>query len=184
MSSTRIQVGDRLPDLRLPRAGDEPTVRPLRGPHRDAAVVVVLHDPTCDACADYLRTLAEAVPDFDLWDGSVRAVVGPVRGAGPGPGRTAATDGSGSGAAGGAVWSRSAADLQDELGPDVDVLVDRDRALLDRVAASDGPVTLVADRYGQVFHIDGAGGEAGAHPGMEPRELEEWLKYLATQCPE
>lgn len=152
-----IQVGDRLPNLRLPRS-DGTTVRPLRGPHRDAAVVVALHDTGCDPCRHYLRSLADAESRFRLWDGSIRAV----------------TDTDSDAEAG-------ARALQDELGSAVDILVDTDRELLDRVDATAGPVTLVADRYGQVFHIAESGEE---HAVMEPRELEEWLQYLATQCPE
>lgn len=148
---TPIQVGDRLPNLRLPRS-DGATVRPLRGPHRDAVVVVVLHDVGCDACRDYLRALAGARSRFQLWDGTVNAV---------------------------AVSGDET--LQAELGSAVQLLVDPDRELLDRVDTTAGPVTLVADRYGQVFHIDDAGTD---HTVMEPRELEEWLQYLATQCPE
>lgn len=147
---TPIQVGDRLPDLRLPRS-DGATVRPLRGPHRDAVVVVALHDVGCDACRDYLRALAGAGSRFRVWDGSVNAV---------------------------AVSGDET--LQAELGSAVQLLVDADRKLLGRVEATGGPVTLVADRYGQVFHIH----DGEQHNGMEPRELEEWLKYLATQCPE
>ena len=185
MSSTRIQVGDRLPDLRLPRAGDERTVRPLRGPHRDAAVVVVLHDPACDACVGYLQALADAAPDFGIWDGSVRAVVGPVQGRGNDRDHTTEHGAPGRGEPGGGKAPlRTAAELQDALGSGVDVLVDTDRAFVGRVPAASGPVTVVADRYGQVYHVEAPGGEAGAHAVMEPRELEEWLKYLATQCPE
>lgn len=147
-----IAVGDRLPNLRLPRA-DSGHPRPLRGPHRDAVVVIALHDPGCDECARFLGRLARARPRFRLWDGSVRAV----------------TD------------SHAAGPLQDELGDAVDVLVDTDRKLLDRLDVSAGPVTLVADRYGQLFDLSYAG---AAHTLAAPRELEEWLKYLATQCPE
>lgn len=74
-----------------------------------------------------------------------------------------------------------AAEVGAEVGTAVDVLVDAERVLLDRVGAIDGPVVLVADRYGQIFEIMQAGAE---HALPEPRELEEWLKYLATQCPE
>lgn len=146
---TPMRVGDRLSNLRLPRA-DGATVHPLRGPHRDAVVVVALHDVGCDTCRDYLRALASARSRFQLWDGSVNAVAATADGA-----------------------------LQAELRSAVQLLVDADRELLDRVDTTAGPVTLVADRYGQVFHIHGED-----HSGMEPRELEEWLKYLATQCPE
>ena len=59
--------------------------------------------------------------------------------------------------------------------------MDTERELLGRLEISAGPAILVADRYGQVFHLRSAGAE---HALAEPRELEEWLKYLATQCPE
>lgn len=160
MPSASIEIGDRLPKLRLPRAGAEATVRPLRGRSREAVVVVALHDAGCGRCGDYLRALARAVPDFRLWDGVVRAVVDAE---GPGP--------------------TAAAALQAELGSAVDVLLDDGRDLLQAVRATTGPVTLVADCYGQVFH-KAAPEEADPHPVMAPRELEEWLKYLATQCPE
>lgn len=149
--ATMIRVGERLPDLKLPRV--DGAERPLRGPHRDAVIVVALHDAGCDACQRYLRDLADARPRFRIWDGTVRGV----------------TDGAG------------AALRQVDIEAGVDVLVDVERRLLDRLDAGDGPVVLVADRYGQLFEIFAAGPEH-ALPG--PRELEEWLQYLATQCPE
>lgn len=163
-----IQIGDRLPDVRLPRA--DGGVRPLRGPHRDAVVVVALHDPACQPCRSYLHTLADHDGRFRLWDGGVQAVT-------PGESPGAGSDGASSGGSGTAAPRA----LQEALGGGIDVLLDPDRALLDRVDAAVGPVTLVADRYGQLFHTEEAGAE---HALMEPRELEEWLKYLATQCPE
>lgn len=146
-SATMIRVGDRLPKLKLPRV--DGTERPLRGPHRDAVVVVAMHDAGCDRCGRYLQDLADARPRFRIWDGTILAV-------------TDATD-------------------PGDGGDAVDVLVDAERRLLDRVEADDGPVVLVADRYGQLFEIFAAGPDH-ALPG--PRELEEWLQYLATQCPE
>ncbi|MFW6205883.1 MAG: hypothetical protein ACOC5I_01460, partial [Gemmatimonadota bacterium] len=92
-----------------------------------------------------------------VWDGSVRAVA---------PAGADAAD---------------AAALQDGLPSGVDVVTDPDRAFLGRIGVGNGPVVLVADRYGQVFHRQDAGAE---HAVVEPRELEEWLRYLATQCPE
>lgn len=176
--SPALRVGDRLPDLRLPRP--DGTTRPLRGAHRDAVVVVALHDAGCDRCRRYLQELAAAAPRFRFWDGSVRAVTA----------------------------DRDAHRLQAALGPAVDVLLDADRTFLDRVQHAagsgdgtvddtadwtvgeaadgtadgtvDGPVVLVADRFGQVFEILAA----PDHAAVGPRELEEWLKYLATQCPE
>lgn len=155
-----LKVGDRLPKLRLPRAGDPATVRPLRGPARDASVVAVLHDPTCEACRELARSLVDIAPDLDVWDAAARVVVP---------------------AAGGTRAGPPARALRERLEPAVDVLVDVDRQLVDRVDTSDGPALLIADRWGQLFHIHEAGRTHGA---MEPRELVEWLKYLATQCPE
>jgi hypothetical protein len=44
-----------------------------------------------------------------------------------------------------------------------------------------GAGVIVADRYGQVFHIALAGPR---HTLPPPRELAEWLKFLGTLCPE
>lgn len=49
------------------------------------------------------------------------------------------------------------------------------------LAGAEGPALLVADRYGDVYYVTEADARH-ALPG--PRELEEWLKFLATQCPE
>lgn len=40
---------------------------------------------------------------------------------------------------------------------------------------------IVADRYGHIFEATHAG---ESHDLPSPRELEEWLKYLGTLCPE
>jgi hypothetical protein len=71
----------------------------------------------------------------------------------------------------------SASALRASLGPSFTVLSDAD----DRAALVDGAGVVVADRYGQVFFVGEAG---GAHAFPPPREVEEWLKFLATQCPE
>lgn len=57
------------------------------------------------------------------------------------------------------------------------VLGDEHRRLADPASAS----VLVADRYGQIFHAAHAG---DSHELTSPRDLEEWLKYLGTLCPE
>ncbi|HJR64057.1 MAG TPA: redoxin domain-containing protein [Gemmatimonadaceae bacterium] len=50
-----------------------------------------------------------------------------------------------------------------------------------RSPLADGTAVVVADRYGHVYFVT----ETGAgHALPTPRELEEWLTYLATQCPE
>jgi hypothetical protein len=71
----------------------------------------------------------------------------------------------------------SASALQGDLGASFTVLSDAD----DRAALVDGAGVVVADRYGQAFFV-GQAGQGHAFP--PPRELEEWLKFLATQCPE
>jgi hypothetical protein len=43
------------------------------------------------------------------------------------------------------------------------------------------PRIVVADRFGDVYHVE-EGGAGHALPG--PRVLEEWLRFIATQCPE
>ena len=70
-----------------------------------------------------------------------------------------------------------AAALRADLGPFFTVLSDPE----DRAPLVEGAGLVVADRYGQVYYV-GHWGEAHAFPA--PREVEEWLKFLATQCPE
>jgi hypothetical protein len=43
------------------------------------------------------------------------------------------------------------------------------------------PRVVVADRFGDVYHVQEGG---PAHELPEPRALEEWLRFIATQCPE
>ncbi|MGH7457545.1 MAG: hypothetical protein ACREKN_00485 [Longimicrobiaceae bacterium] len=40
---------------------------------------------------------------------------------------------------------------------------------------------VVVDRYGEVYEVVGA---EGCNRLPSPAEIEEWFKYLATQCPE
>jgi hypothetical protein len=53
------------------------------------------------------------------------------------------------------------------------------------VAAPEGfgeaPGIIVADRFGQIYHAEQGG---RAHTLSEPRELEAWLRFIGTQCPE
>jgi hypothetical protein len=69
--------------------------------------------------------------------------------------------------------------LARELGDRVWLVRDPDHAL---GPADEGraPLAAVADRYGEIYHVwsDDDG------PRPEPRELEEWLRFLALQCPE
>jgi hypothetical protein len=45
----------------------------------------------------------------------------------------------------------------------------------------EAPGVVVADRFGQIYHIEHGGPE---HALSEPRELEAWLRFIGTQCPE
>ncbi len=50
-----------------------------------------------------------------------------------------------------------------------------------QVARPGSASVIVADRYGQVFSAAHA---AATHDLPGPREIEEWLKFLGTLCPE
>jgi hypothetical protein len=50
-----------------------------------------------------------------------------------------------------------------------------------RLAAAGSASVIVADRYGQIFYSSYA---AASHELPPARDLEEWLKYLGTMCPE
>jgi hypothetical protein len=43
------------------------------------------------------------------------------------------------------------------------------------------PRVIVADRFGHIYHVEDGG---PTHALSEPRELEEWLRFIGTQCPE
>jgi hypothetical protein len=71
-----------------------------------------------------------------------------------------------------------------EAGPELEqwdarVVLARGEAALTAVVR-EAPRVVVADRFGDVYHV--AGGTS--HQLTEPRELEEWLRFIATQCPE
>ncbi|HJU65394.1 MAG TPA: hypothetical protein VJ596_06935 [Gemmatimonadaceae bacterium] len=51
----------------------------------------------------------------------------------------------------------------------------------DRIPLGDDATLVVADRYGHVYFVQQAG---LGHELPPPQEVEEWLKFLATQCPE
>jgi hypothetical protein len=57
------------------------------------------------------------------------------------------------------------------------VLVDPDC----RLSSPQNAAIIIADRYGQVFEACHAG---AGHRFPAPRQIEEWLKFLGTLCPE
>lgn len=44
-----------------------------------------------------------------------------------------------------------------------------------------GAGVIIADRFGHIFEVNDAG---ATHALPAPREVEEWLKFIGTQCPE
>jgi hypothetical protein len=117
------------------------------------AVKLPSADAACERCRAYLRELEAHHDDFAAWDGRVVVVV---------PGALEA-----------ALQLREAVGVRSSVAADPE-----GRAPF---AGEAGPALLVADRYGQLYHLARGGAE---HRLPEPRELEEWLKFLATQCPE
>lgn len=152
--------GDTLPPLELETQAGEPF--PVRTRARRTRVLVAGHGAGCEACRRYAERLAEAAAEFGRWDGEAIVVAGPGGGGEPGAPRAAG---------GAAVEGSSRPALRDPEGAA--------RRRLD--VPEDRVALLVADRFGEVFLREEAD-EADALP--EPDAVLEWLRYLATQCPE
>lgn len=127
---------------------------------RNPVVLAVLHGGACERCAEYQDELIAARPDFDAWDG--RLVVAEETH----PGR----QGRGTSDAAGARDVRAAPDAGGASG-----------AVTVPDTFGGAPRVVVADRFGDVYHVHEGG---PAHELPEPRALEEWLRFIATQCPE
>ena len=144
----------RLPELRFPSlSGDTPI--PLRPPGRQGAVLLLLHTASCRECIAYLESLAEVRDQLADWDGRVLAVV-------PEDGDATPTG------------------LVDRALP---FLLARDEGGRCASSCDLPPGSLViADQWGEVFHIHRGRPEEHGFPG--PEEVVEWLKFVAIQCPE
>lgn len=153
-TQTKLSVGDRLPAITLPAAPDGRRVN-LREPSRHSWVILVVARGD-ERSRGYATTLADAAESIRLWDSRLAVVV--------------------------EEDLRAAHDLHHALGAQVTVLADPEcvgRALFD---TGTGPTILViADRYGQIYFVQVA---AHVEALPAPNEIEEWVKYLATQCPE
>ncbi len=149
-----------LPPLELETEAGEPFRVPTRT--RRTRVLVAGHGSGCEACRRYAERLAEAAAEFGRWDGEAIVVAGPG-----GAGELDVPR-----AAGGAgVAGSSRPPLRDPEG-----------AARRRLGVPEDRVgLLIADRFGEVFLREEAD-EADALP--EPDAVLEWLRYLATQCPE
>jgi hypothetical protein len=140
-----------------------------RDPARGSTVAVFLQSDDRAADLAYLRGLTESARDFQSWDGRVIAVV---------PRLEPSSGESGQGLP-------SAGPELDTDGTDRSApihLVTQPTGEAEHCGVRGGEdAVLIADRWGQIYH--GARGEApDALP--TPAEIEEWLQFIATQCPE
>jgi peroxiredoxin len=146
---------NRLPALSLPSApGGEPVA--WRAPAAGSPVVVFLRSPDCEDCGSYLRDLAAKLPDLRAWDGRPLVVV---------PGGV-----------------EEAARVMREAELPFPVLADPDGRARSGCGVAEGMSALfIADRWGVVYHAAQARAERDLPP---PDEIEDWLRFIATQCPE
>lgn len=149
-----LRAGDRLPSLTLPVA-PAGEPRELRAHSRDAAVLLLLPGSEGDWQA-YVDALAAAAPEIEQWYARIFVVL--------------------SGELDRARGLR--AQLPGELTVLADPAGEAYRQLGIRPA---GAALLIADRYGQLYEVIEAEAPADL-PSIAA--VEEWTKYLATQCPE
>lgn len=167
--------GDRLPSISLDLAEGDGAVN-LRHGGRDATVIVKLPVTGAARFLPYLERLADAEPAFRNWSGRLLAVVSATSGDGQRP-----DTGDGPLPPAGGGWiERMDLDTSRITSLPFPVLRDDARATRDWAPAGEAAV-VVADRYGVVYH---AAHGAGAADLPDTDELIEWLRYLATQCPE
>lgn len=149
-----LRPGQRLPSLTLPAVPDGRRIA-LRSPAQGAPVVVILR-PDGDAAA-LLERFAQAAERLQLWAGRPLAIV--------------------------ASSLEEATELVGRVGGvPFPVLADVDGAALRRLNVPSGRSALIiADRWGVVYHSVDA--ESATQLPKED-EVVEWVRYLATQCPE
>jgi peroxiredoxin len=113
-----------------------------------------VHSPDCPECRAYLQSLMERPDAFGNWGGRLLVIL-PAE-------------------PGGAEAFAAAS------GFPVHLLVDRGGTLARR-CGMDGAGLVVADAWGEVHYTARAG---AGHDLPTAEEVEEWLKFLAIQCPE
>lgn len=125
----------------------------LRDQARGSIVLFVPHGPECEGCRAYLGTLAGLDEACRLWDARRIAV------------------------ARGDVAGLRPSD------PPFPGLADPGGDLVSRLAAPGHASLIVADRFGECFHVDEVGPDD--HEGLSTAaEIESWLRFIAIQCPE
>lgn len=147
-------AGGRLPTLRLPRVGGGEVE--VRGDRRNPAMIFFTHSAHCAGCRAYVAELI-ALPDaFGVWGGRLLVIL---------PGEGAASE---------AIDYPSTTDFP------VRLLLDRESTLAHRCGVT-GAGLVVADAWGEIHFSAHAG---AGHDLPMGAEVEEWLKFLAIQCPE
>jgi peroxiredoxin len=153
-----VRPSERIPALELRDARDERKVR-LRAPELGSMVLWFPHAVDCVGCRRYLDQLSAAETAFRHWDGRLIAVL---------PGTPEA-------AVAAAATSRNHSRFS--------IVADPERALARSLGLSGDADLLIADRFGECFHA--ARAAEGDHDALPaPDEVERWLTYLGTQCPE
>lgn len=153
-----LAAGDRLPPLTLPSATDGHPAA-LRPSGRDARLLVFLRSAEGTEGHDYLRGLAAANTTLRRWDARPTAVV--------------------------PAHLEAAARLVHDLRPPFPVLADVDGAARRRCGVDEGAAALfIADRWGEVYHSVLAPSESALPAPPPDGMIMQWLRYLATQCPE
>ncbi len=157
METSHAGLPRKLPYARLARlSGSVEGEENLRPQGQEAHVVFFPH-AACALCDEYVRTLGRGARALRDWDARPVVVVG-----------------SGEEARGRALAAAApgVTVLEEPVGVPV-----RARGEI----PPDSAALLVADRFSDIWHgYDMGGGHA--FPGLP--ELEDWLRFLATQCPE
>jgi hypothetical protein len=129
-------------------------IEKVRPRSRDALVLLLL--PEYDAASRApVESLADRAEAIEHWYARILVVAGPPE---------------------------HAAEIASSAKGKLTVIADPDRTTFERIGIAAGNAALViADRYGQIYELAEASA-AGELPSAE--EIEEWTKFLATQCPE
>jgi len=127
----------------------------LRDPAHGAVVVAYLARPEAAEAREYLAALRAMEPEFRQWYGRTVVITGPETGV--------AGEALPSGRPASPVVPDPAGELRRGLG------IEDDYAL------------FIADRWGQLYAVWHG---TTATDLLDIREIVEWLRFLATQCPE
>jgi hypothetical protein len=166
--TTTFAKGWRLPDALLPRVGSAGTVR-LHDP-REPTVLVLCHEAPGAGLAAWVRGLVDRPSTFGAWGGRLLVVLPPRR---ADASSAIATDAAAD-VVGALLGAAAAAPFPAAIAIDAD-------ARLGTGAAPGATVLLIVDAWGEVYHAERLPAAGG---GPAASEVEGWLRYVATQCPE